>query len=269
MSSSPSHDLSESIILDDSTSRSTYKENKETFLALQGLACKMKHGAVGAQRIALIYRASLFLNRNFVDLIKVKDSSELLELAAATDCENKLMVMNDIMVACQMSNIEIAEFIAKEIVACIIRTRFLQFNKETELVIGSTSSWSPTRESMDDIWGFSLLKDLHLILELCTSSFLLGNYLLKYFEVLSQETVDIPLHSDDPELEKICLPLNKLLTPQMMSLKKQNATRVELLITAHECFCHECSTEGIGSILNLCKSFCNHLAAKKNFSLIV
>lgn len=271
MSSSTLQDLSESIILDDSTCRNTYKENKETFLALQGLACKMIHGAVGAQRIAMIYRASLFLNRNFVDLIKMKDSFELLELAATTDCENKLMVMNDLMVACQMTNNEIAEFIAKEIVACIIKTRFLEFTKETEpqQVIGSTSSWSPTREPMDEIWGFSLSKDLHLILELCTSTFMLGNYLLKYFEILSQETVDIPLHSDDPELERICHPLNKVLGPRIMSLKKQNVTRVELLITAHECFCHECSTEGIGSILNLAKTFCNHLTAKRSFNLMV
>ena len=229
----------------------------------------MKYGAVGAQRIALIYRASLFLNRNFVELIKMKDSFELLELAALTDCENKLMVMNDIMVACQMTNNEIAEFIAKEIVACIIRTRFLQFNKETEAMIASTSSWSSTKEPMDEIWGFSLWKDLHLILELCSSTNLLGNYLLKYYEILSQETVDIPLHSNDPELDRICQPLNKLLTPRMISLKKQNATRVELLITAHECFCHECSTEGIGSILNFAKSLCSHLAVKKGFSLIV
>lgn len=270
MSSSLSNDqLSESMILDDSASRNSYKENKETFQALQGLVCKMTHGVTHAQRIALIYRASLFLNKNFVELMKMKNSFELLELAASSDCENKLLVMHDIMTANQMTNDEIAEFVAKEIAASIIRTRFLQFNKDTELMIGSTSSWSPSREVTDDIWGFSLSKDLHLILELCKSTTLLGNNLLKYYGILSKETADIPFYSDDLDQNRICQHLNKMLSPQIMSLKKQNIIRVELLITAHECFCHECSTEGIGSILNLAKTLCNHLAAKKSFTLIV
>lgn len=177
--------------------------------------------------------------------------------------------MHDIMVSNQMTNDEIAEFIAKEIAACIIRTRFLQFNKDTELMMGSTASWSPTREAIDDIWGFNLSKDLHLILELCTSTTLLGNCLLKYYSILSKETADIPFRSDDPDQNRICQHLNRMLSPQVMSLKKQNIIRVELLITAHECFCHECSTEGIGSILNLTKSLCTHLASKKSFTLIV
>lgn len=229
----------------------------------------MTHGVVHAQRIALIYRASLYLNRNFEDLMKMKNCFEMLEEAASYDCDNKLMVMYDLMTANQMTNIEIAEFIAKEITACIIRTRFIQFSKETEIMSGSTTSTSPTVEEMDDMWGFNLSKDLHLILELCTSTTLLGNYLLKYYRILSEETVDIPFHSEDPELDRICQHLNRMLSPQMMSLKKQNIIRVELLMTAHECFCHECSTEGIGSILNLSKNLCNHLAMKKSFSLIV
>lgn len=229
----------------------------------------MNHGSTHAQRIALIYRVSLFLNQSFLDLIKIKESFELLELAAAYDCDNKLMVMNDIMMANQMTNNEIAEFISKEIAACIIKARFLQFNRDTELMTGSLGSWSPTREVVDDIWGFSLSKELHLVLELCTSTTMLGNYLLKYYEILSRDTADIPFRSDDPEQDRICQHLNRMLSPQVMSLKKQNIIRVELLITAHECFCHECSTEGIGSILNLAKSLCTHLATKKSFTLIV
>jgi spatacsin len=235
---------------------------------LQGLVCKIGHGVVHAQRIALIYRVSLFLNRNFVDLIKMKDAFELLELAASSECENKLLVMNDIMVASEMSNEEIAEFVAKEISASIIRTRFLQFNKDTELMIGSVSL-SPTREVMDELWGYSLSKDLHLILELCTSTTLLGNYLLKYYQIFSKESADIPFQSDNMDHERICQHLNRMLSPQVLSLKKRNIIRVELLITAHECFAHESLSEGIGLILNLAKSLCNHLAAKKSFTLIV
>jgi spatacsin len=201
--------------------------------------------------------------------MKMKSSFELLELAASLDCENKLLVMNDIMVAYQMTATETAEFIAKELAACIIRTRFLQFNKDTEIMIKSTSSWSPTREIMDEIWGFSLSKDLHLILELCPNTTLLGNFLLKYFEIFSKDTADIPFKSDDTEEDRICQHLNQMLTPQIISLKKQNTIRVEILITAHECFVHECSTEGIGKILALAKSMCNQLASKKSFTLIV
>lgn len=229
----------------------------------------MVHGVVHAQRIALIYRVSLFLNRNFADLMKIKSSFELLELAASVDCENKLLVMNDIMVSFQMTAVETAEFIAKELAACVVRTRFLQFNKDTELLIKSTSSWSPTREVMDEIWGFSLSKDLHLILELCPNTTLLGNYLLKYYEIFSKETADIPFKSDDPDEDRICQYLNSMLTPKIISLKKQNTIRVELLITAHEAFVHECSTEGIGKILSLAKGLCNQLASKKSFTLIV
>lgn len=268
-SSSPSQDLNESILLEDSITGNSFRENKETFIALQGLACKMKHGTTQAQRIALLYRASLFMNRNFVDLMKMEDSFELLELAASIDCESKLMVMHDIMVACQMSDNEIAEFIAKEIAACIIKARFLQFNKDTELMVSSTSSWTPSRDILDDIWGFSLAKDLHLILELSKSTTSLGNHLLTYYELLSSEPADIPFHSEDVKLDRICQHLNRMLSPQVMSLKKQNIIRVELLITAHEAFCHECSTEGIAKILNLAKNLCNQLSAKKSFGLIV
>lgn len=198
----------------------------------------------------------------------MKNSFELLQLAASYDCDNKLLVMHDVMVASQMSNNEIAEFIAKEIAACIIRTRFLQFNKDTELIT-STSSWSPSRAAIDDIWGFCLSKDLHLILELASSTTLLGNYLLKYYGILSQSSADIPFQSDDPELNRICTHLNRMLTPQILSLKKQNIIRVEILIIAHECFEYEVSTEGIGLILNLAKTLVHQLAAKKSFNLIV
>ena len=272
MSSSPSEQLSESIILDDSPGRNSYRENKETFQALQGLVCKMEHGIIHAQRIALIYRVSLFLNRNFTDILKMKSSFELLEIAAAYDCENKLLVMSDVFTSFQMTSVEVAEFISKEITACIVRTRFLQFNRDTELLVRSTSSSSsPSRsETVDDIWNFNLSQDLHLILELCPNTTLLGNYLLKFFEIFSKDQVDIPIKLEGTsEQNRICQYLNDMLNPQIISLKKQNTIRVELLIIAHESFVHECSTEGIGTILNLAKNLCNHLASKKSYTLIV
>lgn len=211
------------------------------------------------------------MNTSYLHLLKTKKAFQNLSLAASKSCEDKLVVMHDIMMSCLMTKAEIAEFIAKEITACIIKTRFRQFNQDIVSFFDSRSSsnWSPSKEVLDNIWGFRLSKDLHLILELCRSTTLLGNNLLKYYEILSEDNADIPFHSEDPELNLICQHLNRMLRPQVMSLKKQNLIRVELLTIAHECFCHECSTEGIGSILTLAKSLCNHLAATKNFTMIV
>lgn len=276
-SSSVTMDMSESTILDES---SRYKENKETFQALQGLSCKLKHGINYGQRIVMCFRASLILNRSFNELIKIKDSFRFLELAATSDCDQKLLVMSDIIEAMDMTNHEVAQFVSKEITASIIKTRFSQFTKDAEMSTMSSStsmssSWSASRQVFDDIWNFSLSKELHLILELCKGkTTLLGNYLLKYYKILSRSSVDIPLHwfgdtKEDEELEKICIQLNRSLNPQVMSLKKQNIIRVELLLVAHECFCYDCSTEGIGEILNLAKTLINDLTVKNNFNLVV
>lgn len=272
-----SGDHNESSILDEP---SRYIENKETLQALQGLLFKLKHGVKYGQRIVLIYRISLFLHeQTFNDLIKVKGSFEFLQIVSSSACENKLIAMNDIIEAMEMSRQEVAQFIAKEITVCIIKTRFLQFNKDMEssntnlaMNVSLSSSLTGSRQSLDDIWGFSLSKDLHLILELCKGrTTLLGTYLIKFYKIMSQSSADIPikLESADEELEMLCELLNHSLSPQVMSLKKQNIIRVELLTTAHDCFCHECSTEGIGEILHLSKSLINELAEKKNFNLIV
>lgn len=234
-SSMISTDLNESF-----PSESTkFHENKETFAALQGLASKIKHGVKYGQRIVLIYRASLFLNRSFKfsELMKMRSAHEFLELATSCESENILLVMSDIIQAMGMTEIEVAEFVSKEIVACTIRTRFLQFSKETEMATSTTSSSSPSHHVLDEIWGFSLSKDLHLIFELCKGkTTLLGNYLIKYYKIMSQSVADIPIHSSEKDLEKLCEHLNRTLSPQIMSQKKQNIIRVEILIIAHDNF---------------------------------
>lgn len=64
-------------------------------------------------------------------------------------------------------------------------------------------------EKTDNIWGFSLSQDLHLILELCSNTTLLGNFLLKYFEIFSKDNVDIQLDtSGSSEDDSICQQLN-------------------------------------------------------------
>jgi len=268
-------DLNESSIIEEP---SHYKENKETLQALQGLLFKLKHGTKYAQRVVLLYRISLFLNnQSFEDLLKIKNSYEFLELVTESDCDSKLLAMGDIIEAMDMTRKEVAKFISKEITACIIKTRFQQFNKDTSntnlnMTTSISSTWSGSKQVLDDIWGFSLSKDFHLILELCKGkTTLLGTYLIKCYKILSQSKSDIPIKYDsfEEELMSICEDLNRSLTPQVMSLKKQNIIRVELLITAHDCFCQECSTEGIGDVLHLSKMFINELAENKVFNLIV
>ncbi|KAL7034999.1 hypothetical protein ACKWTF_008207 [Chironomus riparius] len=276
-SSTVSMDINESSILEEPLH---YKENKETLQALQGLVCKLKHGVKYAQRVVLLYRISLFLhNHSFDDLIKIKNSYEFLELVTESDCDSKLLAMADIIEAMEMTRKEVAKFISKEITACIIKTRFQQFNKDTEtstsnlnMTTSISSTWSGSKQVLDDIWGFSLSKDLHLILELCKGkTTLLGTYLIKCYRILSQFKSDIPINyeSFEEELKSICEDLNRSLTPQWMSLKKQNMIRVELLITAHDCFCQECSTEGIGDVLYLSKMLINELAENKVYNMIV
>lgn len=278
-SSTFSSDLNESSILEEP---SHYKENKETLQALQGLLYKLKHGNKYGQRIVFIYRISLFLqDYSFNDLLKIKSSSEFLRIVASSDCDNKLIVMSDIIEAMQMTREEIAQFISKEIAVCIIKTRFVQFVKDTvssnsslNLVTPmiSTTSLNNANQITDDIWGFSLSNDLHLILELCKGkTALLGSYLLKFYKILSQSSADLPIKCDSfsEDLKILCEDLNRSLEPNMMSLKKQNFIRVELLVTAHDCFCHECSMEGIGEILRFSKTFINDLAENENFNMIV
>ncbi|XP_070496072.1 spatacsin [Chironomus tepperi] len=276
-SSTISMDMNESSIIEEPTH---YKENKETLQALQGLLYKLKHGIKYAQRVVFLYRISLFLhNQSFEDLIKIKNSYEFLEIVSESDCDNKLLAMSDIIEAMEMTREEVAKFIAKEITACIIKTRFQQFTKDTEtstsnlnMTTSISSTWSGSKHVLDDIWGFSLSNDLHLILELCKGkTTLLGTYLIKFYKILSQAKSDIPIiyESFENELKSLTEDLNRSLPTQLMSLKKKNIIRVELLITAHDCFCQECSTEGIGDVLNLSKVFINELAEMKNYNLIV
>lgn len=57
--------------------------------------------------------------------------------------------------------------------------------------------------------------------------------------------------------------------PQVLSHKKQNQIYVELLIKAHLCFVHECSMEGIASVLERAKQLNGQLTKAKSWSLIV
>jgi hypothetical protein len=84
------------------------------------------------------------------------------------------MIMMDIIIALSMKNDEIAEFIAKEITASIIRSRFYMLkSRESTTTSMSISRVSPHKEGSavdNSIWGHSLENELHLIMELSPST---------------------------------------------------------------------------------------------------
>lgn len=55
----------------------------------------------------MIWRAALFLDKEYGDVLKTKDPYLLLENAINDDCLNKLAVMSDIMTSMEMTKQEV------------------------------------------------------------------------------------------------------------------------------------------------------------------
>lgn len=129
------------------------------------------------------------------------------------------------------------------------------------------------------LWGYDLDKELHLFLELCPNTTILGNYLLRYCDVLkiyrkfdSTKQTEPEINATEqniPEMRKVFNNLRQIMESQVLSHKKQNMITVELLIKAHDCYVHECSMEGIANILHRCKNMANTLTTAKSWHLIV
>lgn len=142
----------------------------------------------------------------------------------------------------------------------------------------------------NNLWGYDLDKEFHLLLELCPNTTVLGNYLLYYCDALKiyRKYQDNNFDKDINENPKVINMFQNLkeiiqiygfpynyqnqnttTTSQVLSHKKQNIIYVELLIKAHECFVHECSMEGIANILSRAKSLNSILCSAKSWNLIV
>lgn len=72
------------------------------------MAARVKHGTNIGHRIAMTWRAAMYLDKEYVDVIKTKDPYILLESAIQEDCLNKLDVISDIMTSMQMSKQEVS-----------------------------------------------------------------------------------------------------------------------------------------------------------------
>lgn len=74
---------------------------------MQSLASRISHGKKIAQRIVMTWRAAMYLDKEYSDVLKTKDPYILLNSAIQEDCINKLVVMNDIMTSTEMTKLEV------------------------------------------------------------------------------------------------------------------------------------------------------------------
>lgn len=223
-----------------------------------------------AQRIVLVYQTAMYMHKDYSDILQAKDTRILLNCVETEQCNNRLLIISDIITSMQMNNSEIANFIAEEISQSIIKSCFY-------LLHGSIHTYG-----RNYLWGYDLHKDFHLILDLTRDTSLLGYKILKYIDALKiyrqlEPTANVdpsisnyPIHyNEDVEIAEILVKLRGIMDNQVLSQKKQNNIIAELLIKAHECFVHECSMEGIAFVLQRCKTLNSTLAAAKSWRIIV
>lgn len=234
---------------------------------MQSVASRVQHGFRIAQRIAMVFRAAMHLEKEYIDVLQTKDVYDLLQSAITEDCLNRLLVMSDIMTAMEMTNTEIADFMSEQISRAIIKSRFYTMQNAISHTFGQNF-----------LWGYNLDKEFHLFLELCPNTSQLGHCLLKYCDVLKiyrqydnvkNTEPDLDDRQNNGELRSIFNNLRNIMVSQVLSHKKQNTISVELLIKAHDCFVHECSMEGIAFVLQRCKTLTAALSTAKSWHLIV
>lgn len=262
------------------------KEKQETLTVLQGIASKLKYGVNLAKRIISCYRAAMYLDKEYVDVLRTKDVNVLLQSIAEEICLHRLLVVSDILTSTHMEPKEIAELLSFEIATAVVRPRFYIFSSDQQAKLSFRNA---------DLWGYNIDRDLHLFLELTPDRTKLGACLLEYCDALKEyrryqdnkpyeateyfnRLAEIIARYGLPSVSNAhnvtsgeinLLSTNQSRPPQVLSHKKQNIIYVELLIKAHQAFVHECSMEGIANVLNRAKALNNILAQAKSWSLIV
>ncbi|KNC31813.1 hypothetical protein FF38_12434 [Lucilia cuprina] len=262
------------------------KEKQETLAVLQGIASKLKFGVTIAKRVICCYRAAMYLDKEYLDVLRTKDVQILLQSIAEEGCLHRLLVVSDILTSTHMEPQEIAELLAFEITTAVVRPRFYIFSPDQQAKHMFRNA---------DLWGYNIDRDLHLFLELTPDRTKLGACLLEYCDALklyrkyqdnkpfekniyferlaeiiaqygqpnSSGSGNNNNNSNNNDANQVTRP------PQVLSHKKQNIIYVELLIKAHQAFVHECSMEGIANVLNRAKVLNSILAQAKSWSLIV
>ncbi|XP_049306880.1 uncharacterized protein LOC105234258 [Bactrocera dorsalis] len=264
------------------------KEKRETLETIQGIASKLTYGVNIGRRIVMVYRAAMYLDKEYLDVLRTKDTTVLLQSVSEEGCLHRLLVVSDIITSTHMTPQEIAELLATELATAIVRPRFYIFTADQQAK--NTIKNTP-------VWGYNIDRDLHLFLELVPNTTKLGNCLLEYCDALKayRKFQDNKPYEHNTVFERLAeiirrygLPTNSngistvippittatnagpMLPPaQVLSHKKQNIIYVELLIKAHQCYVHECSMEGIANVLNRAKALNAVLTQAKSWSLIV
>lgn len=231
----------------------------------------------------MTWRAAMYLDKEYVDVLKTKDPYVLLESAIQEDCLQKLIVMSDIMTSMKMTHKEIADFLAEKIAIEIIKSKFYLLNATVAGGGGGGGGSSSSHQHRQHhqqrhwLWGYDLDKEFRLFLELCPNTSALGTRLLRYCDALkvyrrfdpAQQKQANPEAGEADDVIAIYRRLKEELNETVLSHKKQNTISVELLIKAHECFVHECYMEGIAWVLQRTKQLNGVLAQAKSWRLIV
>uniref|UniRef100_A0A182W6T0 Spatacsin_C domain-containing protein n=1 Tax=Anopheles minimus TaxID=112268 RepID=A0A182W6T0_9DIPT len=255
------------------------RDRQDIFEAISALGNRITHGQDLAQRVVLTYRVAMYLDREYNELLKLRDPLAFLPEVVREDCVHKLEVISDIVTATRMSIESFTDFLASEIVSAVVRSKFYLFQRQQ----------SQSNQGLDELlWGYNIDREFHLFLELAPNTTSLGNVLLRYCNAFRlyrkrRDTAGDSAGVQDALESFAALPalrigmtgidlvdrLDQILQGQVLSLKKQNTIIVALLVKAHDCFVHECSMEGIMEVLACCKALTVILTAAKSWNLIV
>ncbi|XP_058122537.1 uncharacterized protein LOC131293459 [Anopheles ziemanni] len=262
------------------------RDRQDIFEAISGLGNRITHGQDLAQRVILTYRVAMYLDRDYNELLKLRDPLAFLPEIVREDCVHKLEVISDIMTATRMSVESFTDFLASEIVSSVVRSKFYLFQQQNSQQQQQQQQQSGMKTD-ELLWGYNIDREFHLFLELAPNTTALGNVLLRYCNALrlyrkrerkdtNQSVQDalesfetIPALRNANDVVVLVDRLDEILQRQVLSLKKQNTIIVALLVKAHDCFVHECSMEGIMEVLACCKALTAILTAAKSWNLIV
>lgn len=87
------------------------KEKQQTLDTLLGIGSKLKHGVELGRRIVLCYRAAMYLDKEYIDVLRTKDVSVLLKSAAEEECLQRLLVVSDIHISARLTPKEVEKII--------------------------------------------------------------------------------------------------------------------------------------------------------------
>ncbi|XP_055374506.1 uncharacterized protein LOC129607502 [Condylostylus longicornis] len=247
------------------------KEKEQILTMLQDMTGNLKYGDRIGKRIVFVFRAAMYLDKEYTDMLRTKDTSTLLLSATNENCPKKLLVVNDIFASSQMTANEIAEYLSHEITIAIVRPVYYLLTTDQQNI----RQLKPAT-----LWGYDIDKEFHLILEICPKPSLLGKCLLKYCDVLSVYRK----FQNNEEYEHSAIfesfynilqsygipnePSTSNTTEQVLSYKKKNTIYIELLIFAYKCFVHECHMEGMINVLERAQKLNSQLEIAKSWKLI-